>query len=225
MEPATVTPAEPPRRRRGRPPQRGLAEQRRRQIVEAAYQVFAELGYERASVADVARHAGIGQGTIYRYFASKRELLDHVVDYGFELLLDSAGIDATGLPETAEAFTEQVRGLAERLFALFDEQPALLKLILLEINAIDAELKARLLGLVDMADGLTSSYLEHGRRAGWLRQDLDTRFVAHGALTMVTPGLLLMLRGEATPALKARYVDGLVDFVLHGMAVGSGADE
>lgn len=110
MEPAPVTPAvqaEAPRRRRGRPPQRGLAEQRRRQIVESAYQVFAELGYERASVSDVAKRAGIGQGTIYRYFDSKRELLDHVVDYGFELLLDTAGIEnGEQRPESAEAFTE-----------------------------------------------------------------------------------------------------------------------
>lgn len=111
-----------------------------------------------------------------------------------------------------------MRGLAGRMFALFDDQPALLKLVLLEINAIDAELKARLLGLVDMAAGLTASYLEHGRRAGWLRQDLDARAVAHALLMMVTPGLLLMLRGEATPERRARYIDGLVDFVLHGMA-------
>ena len=50
------------------------AEERRRQILDAAVDVFARLGFASAGTADIARAAGIGEPTIYRYFPSKREV-------------------------------------------------------------------------------------------------------------------------------------------------------
>lgn len=221
MRPVPTAEADPPRPRRGRPPQEGLAEKRREQIVASAYLVFAEQGYEAASISAVAKHAGIGQGTVYRYFESKRELLDHVVDYGFERLIDASGLDdMRDLPDTAEGFTEQVRGLAERLFAIMDEEPALLKLILVEASAIDDELQARLVGLGELAAGMLADLLEHGQRAGWIRSDLDVRPTARGLLMLVVPGFLLILRGDATPAQRERYVRGLTGFLLNGIGAG-----
>ncbi|HXX77763.1 MAG TPA: helix-turn-helix domain-containing protein, partial [Ktedonobacteraceae bacterium] len=48
---------------------------RRKQILDAATQVFAEKGYHRATIKDIARVAGIADGTIYTYFSSKTEVL------------------------------------------------------------------------------------------------------------------------------------------------------
>lgn len=48
---------------------------RRKQILDAATIVFAEKGFHRATIKDIARQAGIADGTIYSYFASKTEVL------------------------------------------------------------------------------------------------------------------------------------------------------
>lgn len=48
---------------------------RRMQILEAAVTLFAERGYQRATVKEIAARAGIAPGTIYLYFRNKRELL------------------------------------------------------------------------------------------------------------------------------------------------------
>jgi AcrR family transcriptional regulator len=48
---------------------------RRKQILDAATQVFAEKGFHRATIKEIARGAGIADGTIYTYFASKTEVL------------------------------------------------------------------------------------------------------------------------------------------------------
>lgn len=48
---------------------------RRKQILDAATQVFAEKGFHRATIKDIAGKAGIADGTIYTYFASKTEVL------------------------------------------------------------------------------------------------------------------------------------------------------
>ena len=58
----------------------GHAEERRRQILEAAATVFARHGYHQARTREIAREAGIAEGTIYNYFPSKRELLLAIVD-------------------------------------------------------------------------------------------------------------------------------------------------
>src|SRR5215469_12279760 len=57
------------------PVQALLVTARRNQILDAATQVFAEKGFHRATIKDIAHVAGIADGTIYTYFASKTEVL------------------------------------------------------------------------------------------------------------------------------------------------------
>src|SRR6266704_6227938 len=57
------------------PIQQLLVSARRNQILDAATTVFAEKGFYRATIKDIARQAGIANGTIYTYFASKTEVL------------------------------------------------------------------------------------------------------------------------------------------------------
>ena len=52
----------------------------RREIIDAAFDCFAERGYHATGIADVATRLGIGHGTFYRYFQNKRDIVDHVVD-------------------------------------------------------------------------------------------------------------------------------------------------
>ena len=51
----------------------------RRRLLEAAETVFAELGYHDASIVKITEAAGVGQGTFYLYFASKKEIFDELV--------------------------------------------------------------------------------------------------------------------------------------------------
>lgn len=56
-----------------------IAKLRRQQILDAAFDVFSEKGFAMATTAEIARTAGVAEGTIYNYFPSKRELLIAVV--------------------------------------------------------------------------------------------------------------------------------------------------
>jgi AcrR family transcriptional regulator len=53
---------------------------RRKQILDAATQVFAEKGFHRATIKDIARVAGIADGTVYNYFGSKADVLLGILD-------------------------------------------------------------------------------------------------------------------------------------------------
>jgi AcrR family transcriptional regulator len=52
---------------------------REQQILDAALKVFSDKGFAAATTTEIAREAGVAEGTIYNYFPSKRELLVAVV--------------------------------------------------------------------------------------------------------------------------------------------------
>ena len=54
---------------------RALFDERKRQILEAATRVFAAKGFEGATISDIAREAGVSEGSIYNYFKNKNDLL------------------------------------------------------------------------------------------------------------------------------------------------------
>lgn len=52
----------------------------RRRLLDAAEDVFGEMGYYEASVSEITRRAGVAQGTFYIYFHSKRETFVELVE-------------------------------------------------------------------------------------------------------------------------------------------------
>ena len=65
--------------RRSGPRWRRLPEERPRQILDAALEVFGERGLAGAKLDDIAKRAGVSKGTIYLYFPNKEELFREVV--------------------------------------------------------------------------------------------------------------------------------------------------
>ncbi len=60
---------------------------RKKRILDAAARVFARKGYQRATTKEIADEADVGEGTIYSYFGSKRDLLLSLVSSMSESLL------------------------------------------------------------------------------------------------------------------------------------------
>lgn len=61
---------------------------KREAILRAGVKVFAEKGFFNSKVADVARAAGIADGTVYLYFKSKEEILHSIFDQAMENFID-----------------------------------------------------------------------------------------------------------------------------------------
>ena len=100
-------------------------ERTRRRLLEAAEAVFAELGYHDASIVKITEAAGVGQGTFYLYFASKKDVFD-------ELVLDLNHRVRQAMTEAASRGT--TRAEMERLgfagyFRFVAEHPALYRII------------------------------------------------------------------------------------------------
>jgi AcrR family transcriptional regulator len=73
-----------------RPPRPDLRQRKAAGILKAAALVFAETGYRRARMADVAARAGVGKGTVYEYYRTKEELFLAVFDWYVEATMTAA---------------------------------------------------------------------------------------------------------------------------------------
>ncbi len=85
-------------------------------ILQAAIEVFAQKGFHRSRVADIARRAGVADGTIYLYFASKDDILITIFEEKMADLLHDArkAIDSVSDPrEKLRRFAEYHMGQVE----------------------------------------------------------------------------------------------------------------
>jgi AcrR family transcriptional regulator len=75
----------------------------RRRILDAAEEVFGEMGYYEASVTEITRRAGVAQGTFYIYFHSKRETFIELVEDIGERLRTATSAAIQGVSNRIEA--------------------------------------------------------------------------------------------------------------------------
>jgi AcrR family transcriptional regulator len=116
-----------------------VAALRRTQILDAAAQVFAVRGFHRTTVRDVAKAAGVADGTIYNYFENKTALLLGILDRlndAERRAIESAQAQATDL----RSFTQYYFQNHLRVFA--NENQDLLRVVLSEV-LVNAELRER----------------------------------------------------------------------------------
>jgi AcrR family transcriptional regulator len=183
-------------------------------------------------MSDIARHAHVANGTLYRYFDSKRELVDHIFDYAVAKAVEALDF-ATVADEIADAGgdpLELITAFGTRLFALIDDDPSIIRVLTVESSAIDAELRWRVVGLIAMMDmGLTQLFERFASepevdRGAWT-------LLGRMIVGMAGPGLTMSLSGENATDARAEFLatmksvatTGLMDLADQGDAEGDRA--
>ena len=193
--------------------------QLREEIVDAAFAVFAERGYHQAGIAEIAERLGIGHGTFYRHFENKRAILDHVVDGVMARALQA--LAAENAPDAAgnlQEYRDQVHRIADALQALVNDDPRVVRLLLVQAGGIDADVEAKVFGMFDSAAQITATYLENGRDHGFLRPDVDSQATAEALVGMIFGGSLFALRRPEDRGAQERYKQAAITLMFEGMA-------
>lgn len=87
----------------------------RARILAVAEKLFAERGAAAVTMADIARAAGVGQGTLYRRYASKADLCLALMDRQFREFQDTVMRQITGMIESGASRLEQLAWTLESL--------------------------------------------------------------------------------------------------------------
>ena len=98
---------------------------RGQQILDAAAQLFATHRYHEVRMDDIAEHAGVAKGTVYRYFHDKEDLYLALTRHGLIQLLD----ESRAIIEGAAEPDEKLRGFITHIVRFYEQYPYFLELI------------------------------------------------------------------------------------------------
>ncbi|MHB8596445.1 MAG: TetR/AcrR family transcriptional regulator [Ktedonobacteraceae bacterium] len=179
---------------------RTQGEERRLSLVEAAYHLIAEGGFEQLRTRSIAARARVNIATLHYYFVRKEDLIQGVVEYLLRQFMTAYLPDSSfemGTP------LEQIRGELAEMHLLLQEKPEMfivmseLALRSLHDPVIHEHLKWLDEGWHDYLEGI----LRKGREQSLFRADLDPSSAA--------TWLILLLKGTA---LHSMTNPGAVDF-------------
>jgi AcrR family transcriptional regulator len=176
-------------------PLRADAARNRRSLLAAAADEFAERGLD-ASVADIARRAGVGKGTVFRHFATKDDLLSAIVIDRIEGL-NAVGERLLDAPDPSAALLEFLTVAAEQ------RQQRDLS-FLQEAGDLSAEVVRVRTRMYDIVHHL----VERARAAGAIRDDVTGTDVI---LLMCAPNHVVSYVPNAPPDLWRRYLAIIFD--------------
>lgn len=175
-----------------------LIESRRNQILDAATKVFAEKGFARATIKEIARQAGVADGTIYIYFKNKHELmlgLMHRLNRSDQRAEDFAQADANDVEEFSAAYFRQ------RLHFMGEQMPAF-QAILQEVLGNEELRKEYFSQVVEPTFALAEPFFQKLIADGVIRP-FDPA-MAMRVLTGTVLGML-MLRMLGDPVVEERW--------------------
>ena len=159
----------------------------RDRILEAGQHLFARHGYERTTTKQLADAAEISEGTFFRYFEHKKDLLVALVSEGWSMLLTEL------LMELSEMQSDRaIAPMLKHWIAHFQVQSDLFRVALMEVQ-YHPELSARIQAdVLSKMTSITEAFVSDGIARGNYR-NLNPKHVAHIFL-----GLFMVIGLEPT---------------------------
>lgn len=194
-----------------KPSRSAKSNERRREIVHAAYQALAEKGFEGLRMREIAKRAGIDHSTLHYYFSGKEALIDGVVDYIVQDL-------AIGRPETKNAEISPREQLASHFNALIRqmEQTPEMFVVLVELHS-RALREPALRAIFAKNDRAWKGFLVETLRAGIQKNEFPATLlpeVAADVIIALVRGLSTTFSGRA--ALMKRPLQQLLHWLEGG---------
>ncbi len=186
---------------------------KRERILRAATKVFARKGFYATKVSEVAKAAGVADGTIYLYFKSKDDLLVSLFEDRIMLLL--ATLDrALGERPTPE---ERLRCVIEMQLGLLEGERDLAEVITINLRQSTRLMKQYAAPKFALYLDTIARVIADGQKAGTFRADVSPHIVARtifGALDGITMTWAL---GKAEAGGLSRAATQVADVLLEGL--------
>ena len=189
-------------------------EKRTADILVAARAVFAERGYSDTVMAEIAERAGVVEGSIYRYFRNKRDLMFQMAEAWFEALIktDEATLGAIG------GARNRLRFIIHRHLTAIHEEPDLSRLVFQHLRPDPDYREKRLFALNRAYTARVVEVVKAGVAAGEIRGDVSASLVRDVIFGSIEHRTWAFLRHEGDFDIE-RLSDQLVDHVWAGLAV------
>lgn len=188
---------------------------KRDRILKAAVKVFAKNGFYATRVSEIAKAAGVADGTIYLYFKNKDDVLISIFEDGIQRLL---GI----LREVAasdDSVEDRITRIIELQLGLLEDQRDLAEVITVNLRQSSRLLKQYAAPLFMEYIEVLAGVVDEGQEQGVFRKDLHPRVVARALFGALDGILLTWALGEADPQALRKAASHCASLFLEGLKV------
>ena len=178
---------------------------KKREIIKAAREVFAENSYQGTSIKAVARKAKVATGTLYLYFTNKESLINMIVDEMFGELLKC-------IKEERALYTDgfdKLQASMEACLKLFTKEKNMAKILLIQVPGVNNAFNSRLIEIENELIKLTKEDLDELKTLGRLSND-DTLVSAMAFVGSFRQVIINWLRQEKPENLEAAFATLLI---------------
>ena len=141
-------------------------------IFKAAIEVFAEQGYHKAKIWEVAERAGVATGSVYVYFENKEDLLNKI----FEKLWAEILSQLTSIKSDVNISPlEKLNSIVDNVFSVFSENPSLAIVFVNEHNTVTLSEDHKFKKFYDNFLDIGEEIIKEGTRAGIFSEKVDLK--------------------------------------------------
>lgn len=190
---------------------------KRERILEAALRVFAERGFYNAKVSQVARAAGVADGTIYLYFQNKDDLLIQLFEDRMDFIIQRLRKELARMERSP---LEQLRRLIQLHIELAIYDADLAEFITVELRQSSKFVKEYENPQFVEYLRILRDMIEEGQRVGEIRPGMDSRLIVRAIFGALDEVLLTLTLASRTRSVDVKMsADQLADLIIDGMSI------
>jgi AcrR family transcriptional regulator len=182
---------------------------KRTALMQAAVQIFAERGYQAATIRDIVKEADVSIGTFYFYFPDKETLFVHLYEETADFLIHTLQQAAN----SRTTFPQQVKAILQSYVSIAIFEPAVVELLLVAGVGTVPALSAKTASFREKLILLWQRPLTEAIRKGQV-PDQNERRTAEGVAGAVDQVVLGLLAQPDREQIAAEGVKDLSQFVL-----------
>jgi TetR/AcrR family fatty acid metabolism transcriptional regulator len=187
---------------------------KRERILDAAVRVLAKKGFHSTRVSEVAKAAGVADGTIYLYFKSKDALLVSLFEDRVERLLSFLEAE---LPRSGTA-SDKLRRIIELQLGLLEDERDLAEVLTVILRQSTKLMKKYAAPKFNAYLDAIARVVSEGQSAGELRGDVSPHLVARAMFGALDGIAMTWALGKADRGGLSRASGQLAQIVLRGLA-------
>ena len=183
-------------------------------ILEAAVKVFAEQGFSQSTISQIAREAGVADGTIYLYFKNKDDILVQFFTYKTRQVFARFKEEV----DKADNTMDKLKNLIHRHLEEFQNDRNMAVVYRAETHQNSRLAEAQIKEMSNMYLDIVSEIVEQGQEEGVIRRDLYLSLVKRFILGGVDEVINTWIHADGKYDLVT-MADPLVDLFIRGIGV------
>jgi len=183
-------------------------------ILEAAVKVFSRQGFHQSTISQIAKEAGVADGTIYLYFKNKNDILVNFFSYKTKQVFDCFRAEV----DRAESSLDKLRNLVRRHLTEFQRDRDMAVVYQVETHQNSRLAEEQIKEMSKMYQDLISEIVELGQVEGRIRKDLYVGLVKRFILGAVDEVINTWIHSEGKYNLVS-MADPLVELFIRGIGI------